>query len=630
MPNSRCSSCSGAVGFVLLIACANVANLLLARAAVRQRELAIRAAIGASRGRMLRQLLTESVLLASLGGLAGFILGTWGVRALLTLVPGEIPRLADQDGVVQAPPLDWGVAAFTAGVAILTGILFGLFPALHTSNPDLASALKENGGRSGTGKRHNLIRSSLVVLEMALSLVLLIGAALLIRTFAGLRSVSPGIDPRGVLTLQTSLAGGAYPTTARVDAFNTEVLRRLRSMPGVEAAGATLMLPMEDDVDLPFNIAGKAPAKGKWAGDEQWRYVAGDYFRAYRVPLLRGRYFSERDKGNTAPVVIIDETMAKKYWPKADPVGQTIVIGEGLGPQFADPPRVIVGIVGSVCETGLGNGKVPVIYVPQSQTPQGLTDLANSLIPLAWVVRTAGDPMNAHAAIEREIRSVDPLIPISRVRTMDKVMSSSIGRQNFNMTLLTVFAAIALLLASIGIYGLMSYSVEQRSQEIGIRMALGASQREMLRLVVWHGMKLAVVGVVTRPRRGLRPHAPPRQHALWGEILRPGHVRRGRRCSCRRRRPRNVFPRTPRRGDRTGTSAPAAVAATVRITTARVPRLFLWQAACADSRYEMGAGTVRSACAGPLLERQPGSARFPDRSALGLQCHSGLASRSPV
>ena len=486
----------GAVGFVLLIACANVANLLLARAAVRQRELTIRAAIGASRGRMLRQLLTESVLLASLGGLSGFILGTWGVRALLTLVPGEIPRLASQDGVVQAPPLDWGVAAFTAGVAILTGILFGLFPALHTSNPDLASALKENGGRSGTGKRHNLIRSSLVVLEMALSLVLLIGAALLIRTFAGLRSVSPGIDPRGVLTLQTSLAGGAYPTTARVDAFDTEVLRRLRSMPGVEAAGATLMLPMEDDVDLPFNIAGKAPAKGKWAGDEQWRYVAGDYFRAYRVPLLRGRYFSERDKGNTAPVVIIDETMAKKYWPKADPVGQTIVIGEGLGPQFADPPRVIVGIVGSVCETGLGNGRVPVIYVPQSQTPQGLTDLANSLIPLAWVVRTAGDPMNAHAAIEREIRSVDPLIPISRVRTMDQVMSSSIGRQNFNMTLLTVFAAIALLLASIGIYGLMSYSVEQRSQEIGIRMALGASQREMLRLVVWHGMKLAVVGVV--------------------------------------------------------------------------------------------------------------------------------------
>ncbi len=486
----------GAVGFVLLIACANVANLLLARAAVRQRELTIRAAIGASRGRMLRQLLTESVLLASLGGLAGFVLGTWGVRALLTLVPGEIPRLATQDGVVQAPPLDWGVAAFTAGVAIFTGILFGLFPALHTSNPDLASALKEGGGRSGTGRRHNLVRSSLVVLEMALSLVLLIGAALLIRTFAGLRSVSPGLEPHGVLTLQTSMAGGAYPTTARVGAFNTDVLRRLKSLPGVEAAGSTMMLPMEDDVDLPFNIVGKAPAKGKYAGDEQWRYISGDYFKAYHIPLLRGRFFSESDKGNSAPVVLIDEAMAKKYWPKDNPVGQTILIGEGLGPQFADPPRLIVGVVGSVCETGLGDGRVPVMYVPQSQAPQGITDLANSLIPLAWVIRTAGDPMTAHTMIEREIRNVDPLIPISQVKTMDKVMASSIGRQNFNMTLLTVFAAIALLLASIGIYGLMSYSVEQRAQEIGIRVALGASQREMLRLVVWQGMKLAVIGVV--------------------------------------------------------------------------------------------------------------------------------------
>jgi putative ABC transport system permease protein len=484
----------GAVGFVLLIACANVANLLLARSAVRQREFAIRAAIGASRGRVLRQLLTESVMLASLGGLAGLVLGSWGVRVLLALVPGRIPRLTDIDGIVHAPSPDAGVALFTAGVALLTGILFGLFPALQTSNPDLASSLKE-GGRSGAGRRHAFARSALVVMEMALSLVLLIGAALLVRTFVGLRSVSPGLDPHGVLTLQTSMAGGSYSTTARVDAFSTQVEQRLQSLPGVLAAGASIMLPMEDGVDLPFNIVGHPPAKGKFEGDEQWRSISGDYFKVFRIPLIRGRLFTERDKGNSAPSVIINDVMANKYWKDSDPLGQTIAIGQGLGPQFADPPRQIVGIVAAVCEGGLSDGKISVMYIPQSQTPQGITDLANGLIPLSWEVRTAGDPMAMRTVIEREFRAVDGLLPISQVRTMDQVMAASIGRQNFNMTLLTVFAAIALLLASIGIYGLMAYSVEQRAQEIGIRMALGASQRDMLRLVVFQGMKLAGIGV---------------------------------------------------------------------------------------------------------------------------------------
>jgi predicted permease len=485
----------GAVGFVLLIACANVANLLLARGAVRQREFAVRAAIGASRGRVLRQLLTESVMLAALGGVAGLVLGSWGVRALLVLVPGRIPRLTDADGIVHAPSLDAGVALFTAGVALLTGVLFGLFPALQTSSPDLAGSLKE-GGRSGTGRRHAFARSTLVVMEMSLSLVLLIGAALLIRTFVGLRSVSPGLDPHGVLTLRTSMASGSYATTAKIDAFSTQVTQRLENLPGVAAAGASIMLPLEDGVDLPFNIVGHPPAKGKFEGDEQWRSVSGDYFKVFRIPLLRGRLFTERDKGNSGPSVIINDVMARKYWKNSDPVGQTIVIGQGLGPQFADPPRQIVGIVGAVCESGLSDGKVAVMYIPQSQTPQGITDLANSIIPLSWEVRTAGEPMAMRAAIEREFRAVDGLLPISQVRTMDQVMAASIGRQNFNMTLLTVFAAIALLLASIGVYGLMAYSVEQRAQEIGIRMALGASQRDMLRLVIFHGMKLAGIGVV--------------------------------------------------------------------------------------------------------------------------------------
>jgi putative ABC transport system permease protein len=484
----------GAVMFVLLIACANVANLLLARAAARQREFSIRAAIGAGRGRMLRQLLTESVLLAAIGGALGFALGAWGVRALLTLVPGDIPRLTS-DGAIQTPPLDWTVGAFTAGVALLTGILFGLFPALHVSNPDLASTLKE-GGRSGTGRRHNRVRASLVISEVALSLVLLIGAALLIRTFVGLRSVSPGLDPHDVLTLQTSMAGGTYSTTGKVDAFCTQVIRRLEALPGIQAASTSILLPMENDVDLPFNIAGKPPEKGGlYNGDEQWRNITPDYFKVFRVSLMRGREFNAADSGNSARVLIINQAMAKHYWPKEDPLGQVITIGKGLGPQFEDPPRVIVGIVTSVRETGLSDSDVSVMYIPQSQTPQGMTELANSVIPLSWEIRTTADPLTMRGAVEAEFRAVDNVIPLSQVRSMEQVIAKSLDRNNFEMLLLSLFAGIALLLASIGIYGLMSYSVEQRTQEIGIRMALGARQQDMLQLVVWQGVKLAVIGV---------------------------------------------------------------------------------------------------------------------------------------
>jgi putative ABC transport system permease protein len=355
----------GAVALVLLIACANVANLLLARAAGRQRELAIRAAIGADRWRVVRQLLTESVLLAGCGGLFGLGLGAWGVRGLLLLVPGNIPRLTDVNGApIAIPILDWRVAAFTLGVSLLTGILFGLFPALHISTPDLSSTLKEASGRSGTGLRHNRARSVLVVTEVALALVLLVGAALLIRTFVGLRSVNPGLDPRHVLTLQTSLAGGAYSTTARVDDLTTRVVRRIEDLPGVEAAASAIALPVETGIDLPFAIAGKPPTRGDYNGDEQWRSISPHYFRAFKIPLLHGRAFSETDTGGSARVVIINDAMAKKYWPKEDPIGQVIVIGKGLGPQFEDPPRQVVGIVGNVRENGLKNEGVGVMYIP--------------------------------------------------------------------------------------------------------------------------------------------------------------------------------------------------------------------------------------------------------------------------
>ena len=487
----------GAVALVLLIACANVANLLLARAAGRQRELAIRSAMGADRGRVVRQLLTESVLLAGCGGVLGLGLGAVGVRGLLLLVPGDIPRITDATGgAIVVPALDWRVTMFTLGLSLLTGLLFGLFPALHTSKPDLVSTLKEASGRSGTGLRHTRIRSGLVVAEMALALVLLVGAALLIRSFMGLRSVDPGLDPNNVFTFQTSLAGGAYPTTASVSNLTIQVVRRVEMLPGVEAAASTIALPIEAGIDLPFAIIGKPPARGEYNGDEQWRSVSPHYFAVFRIPLLRGRAFTETDTGASSRVVIINDAMAKKYWPNEDALGQMILIGKGLGPQFEEPPRQIVGIVGNVRENGLGNAGVGVMYVPQSQMTEGLTALANSVIPLSWCVRTSADPSPLRLAIARELHAVDGQVPISRERNMTEVLSARVARQSFNMVLLSIFAAVALMLAAIGIYGLMSYSVDQRTQEIGIRMALGADGGRMLRVVLREGMTLAVIGVV--------------------------------------------------------------------------------------------------------------------------------------
>jgi predicted permease len=488
----------GAVGFVLLIACANVANLLLARAAARQREMAVRAAVGAGRWRVVRQLLTESVLLAAIGGVLGFALGSWGVRALLLMVPANIPRLMDADGLrAVAPPLDWRVALFTLAAAVVTGVLFGILPALQASKLDLVSALKEAGSRSGSSRRHNRLRSSLVVAEVALALVLVAGAALLIRTFVGLSNAAPGIDPHNVLTLETSLTSGAYSTTGKVDAFSTDALRRIEGLPGVEAASATVFLPaVSFAIDLPFNIAGKPPAKGaQYNGDEQYRYVAGHFFEAFRIPLLRGRRFTETDTGNSAPVVIINQEMARHYWPKQDPIGQVITIGQGLGPQFADPPRQIVGVVGTVKEGGVANGDTGVMYLPQSQVPQGMMDLLRQVLPLFWAVRTHGGPMALRAAIERQLHAVDSTMTVAHVRPMEDVLASTVARQDFNMLLLTIFAVIALLLAAIGIYGVMSYSVEQRTQEIGIRMALGSSRGDVMKLLLGHGLKLAGMGV---------------------------------------------------------------------------------------------------------------------------------------
>jgi len=487
----------GAVGFVLLIACANVANLQLARASTRQREMAIRTAIGANRTRIVRQLLTESVVLALAGGVCGFILGAWGVRVLLAIAPGNIPRISDAAHTATlVSALDWRVLSFTLGISLATGILFGLFPAVHVSRLDVNTSLKDTSGRAGTGRHQNRARGVLVVSEIALALVLLVCAALMIRTFVGLRAVNPGFDPHNVLTLQTSLSAGRYATTAQVDNLIRQMAPRLESLPGVQSAATALMLPIEGGVDLPFNIEGKPPGKGdKYNGNEQWRSVSAHYFSAFKIPLMRGRAFTEHDIGQSARVVIINQTMAKKYWPKQDPIGSRITIGKGLGPDFDEPAREIVGIAGNVREHGLTDADQGVMYVPDGQVSNGLTQLANKVLPLSWIVRTSMEPKALTAAIQHEFLAFDGQLPVSKIRTMEQVIAESTARQNFNMLLLTIFAATALLLAAIGIYGLMAYSVEQRTQEIGIRIALGAGSHDMLRLVIVQGLRLAGIGM---------------------------------------------------------------------------------------------------------------------------------------
>jgi predicted permease len=486
----------GAVGLVLLIACANVANLLLARATARAREIAVRTALGAGRWRLIRQLLTESVLLSLAGGALGLAIGVWGAHALIAVSPGDLPRIDELTARGFLATIDYRMLGFTMGVSLLTGILFGMVPALQISRPDLSSTLKESGSRSTTG-RHHYARGALVVSEMALSLVLLVSAALLIRTFVSLRTVNPGFDPRHILTFQTSLNGGKYATTARVEMLTRRLLERLESLPGVEAATCSMSAPVEGGADLPFTIEGRQPPKdGPYHGDVQYRYAAPHYFNVLKVPLIRGRVFTLQDNGSAPRVVIINDVMARKHWPKEDPVGQRITIGKGLGPEFEDPPRQIVGVVGGVRENGLGSDPPEVMYVPFGQLPDGVTTLLNNVIPTTWLIRTAPGPLTLVSAVRHEFLAVDNELPVAEVRTMEQVIAKAIARQSFQMLLLVVFASIALLLAAMGIYGVMSYAVEQRTHEIGIRLSLGAGAGDMLRLIVGQGMRLVAIGVI--------------------------------------------------------------------------------------------------------------------------------------
>lgn len=483
----------GAVGFVLLIACSNVANLLLARATLRRREIAVRAAVGAGRGRIIRQLLTESVSLSLGGGSLGLILGFIGVRALLAINPGNIPRIGENGSAVG---LDWRVLVFTVCVAVLTGILFGLIPALNASRSDLHATLKESGSRSGTGLRQNKSRATLVIVEMGLALILLAGAALLIRTFMVLRAVDPGFDTHQVLTMQMSLTGPRFEKTSGVAQMVRDAEQRVGSVPGVVAISESASLPLEGEFGLPFNIVGR-PLTGKspYTGGAEWTCVSPEFFKVFRVPLRRGRPFTDLDIAAAPYVAIINEAMAKQYWKKGDPLGAQIVVGKGVGPEFNEPARQIVGVVGDVRDAGLNRNPPAIMYVPEAQVTDGVTALNNRIVPVFWSVRTKVPPFSLGAAIQNELRTASGGLPVAHLQSMEQVVGETTARTDFNMALLTIFAGVALLLAAIGIYGLIAYSVEQRTQEIGIRMALGASPRAVRNMVVRQGMKLALIGV---------------------------------------------------------------------------------------------------------------------------------------
>ncbi len=481
-----------AVAFVLLIACANIANLLLARAQSRQKEMAIRAAMGAGRWRIARQLLTESVLLALIGGTFGMLIAQWGIKLILYVSPDAIPRSREIS-------LDWRVLAFTVGLSFVTGILFGLVPALQAGIVDVHETLKETG--RGTSGKH-WVRSSLVVVEVATTLVLLVGAGLMIRSFYRLQQVNPGFSYDQLTSFTISLPEAKYKTDDQRDRFYTQLLENLHSLPGVEATAAASGLPLGNNGwQTSFVVDGQPRPPRDQTPLMEACLVTPDYFRAMSIPLKRGRFFDAHDDRSSLAgkdlsklkevekqiaalnSIVIDEEFARRYWPNEDPVGKRIAMGSEERPQFL----TVLGVVGRVKMEGLSQDSNRVQgYFPFAQVPNS---------DMTMVVKASADPNQLIAAARQQVKAIDADQPIYSIRTMDEIRAESVAPERLNLTLLSVFAGIALVLAIVGIYGVMSYAVTQRTHEIGIRMAIGAQPRDVFRMVIGQGMMLALIGV---------------------------------------------------------------------------------------------------------------------------------------
>jgi putative ABC transport system permease protein len=470
----------GAVGFVLLIACANVANLLLARAAARGGEMAVRAALGPGRSRLLRQLLTESVILSLIGCGVGLLLAIWGVELLIDLQPQGIPRLEDVR-------VDRTVILFGVAVATATGLLFGILPALQSTRDGLAGSLKESGRTLLASRSSARMRGSLVLIELALAVVLLTGAGLLIRSFIKLVSVDPGFTAARALTFDLSLPDSRYEQETRQAAFFEQLMPRLHSLPGVTSAGAVMILPLTgNDFNLSFSIAGRPPVPPAQQPTMQVRVATTDYFRTIGIPLERGRLFTDLDREGTTPVVLLTASATRRFLPGEEPLGKKITLGWGHGPGTPRAGGEVVGIVGDVKDAGLNEPDPPEIYLPYRQWP---------VQRMSLVLRTATPPANIVSAARREVYAVDPDIPVSNVRTLEEVVARSVSQPKFYMTMLTVFASAALMLAAVGVFGVLSYAVTQRTREIGIRVALGAGEATVVGLVVREALGFALGGV---------------------------------------------------------------------------------------------------------------------------------------